>query len=205
MKKALLIETILIESFEIEAHYKIIKRLYLKVKSDGKIIISVPIETTRDYLLEFIKSNLDWIEIAQQELAELKESTIKLGKGETLLFGEPVRATYSADTLQELLHEKIMLYYDKYWSFFKESGFKPVEIKYRLMKRTWGICRPTACTITFNKRLVYQPVPFIEYVVLHEMCHLLIPNHSREFYALVASHMPHFREYENLRVTYDDL
>jgi len=199
MKK---IEKLPIQPFELEIHYKKIKHIYLRIKPDGKLMISAPLGTSEDYLTEFVKSRSGWIEAKQKKMAERKELSIDLGKDEMLLFGRPFKGRLSEAELQELLHEKIVHYYDKYWQFFKEHGCKSVEIKYRMMRSTWGVCRPTAGTITFNKRLVYQPVEFIDYVVLHEMCHLLVPNHGRDFYGLVASHMPHFRQYENMRIVY---
>jgi len=193
------IEKLLVQPFEIEVHYKRMKNIYLRIKPDGKLMISAPLGTSQDYLIKFIKSRISWIEAKQQKITQSKESAIKLEEDEILLFGKPFEDRLSEATLQKLLHEKIIFCYQKYWHFFREQGCKPVEIKYRMMKSTWGVCRPTASTITFNKRLVHQPVEFIEYVVLHEMCHLLVPNHSKDFYALVARHMPHFRQYEKKR------
>ena len=157
-------------------------------------MISAPLGTKKDYLTKFVKARSEWIMAKQQKI---DDRTINLEKDEILLFGKPFKGSLSEAELRNLLHEKITFYYKKYWPFFAEFGLQPVEFKYRVMKSTWGVCRPTAGTITFNKRLVHQPVTFIEYVVLHEMCHLLIPNHGRDFYELVASHMPQFREFKN--------
>jgi len=193
------IEKLLVQHFEIEIHYKRIKNIYLRIKPDGKLMISAPLGTSKDYLIKFIKSRISWIEAKHKKMDKYEDAAIKLEKDEMHLFGKPVKGRLSEAKLEKLLHEKILLYYKKYWHFFREQGCKPVEIKYRMMKSTWGVCRPTVGTITFNKRLVHQPVEFIEYVVLHEMCHLLVPNHGKGFYALVAHHMPHFRQYEKKR------
>ena len=190
------IEKLLVPPFEIEVHYKRIENIYLRVKPDGKLMISAPFGISQDYLTKFINSRNSWILAKQQKMFERQEAAIKLEEDEMLLFGKPFKGNLSETELQKLLHEKITRYHEKYWHFFKAQGCSPIEIKYRMMKRTWGICRPTARMITFNKRLVHQPDTFIEYVVLHELCHLLIPNHSKDFYELVASHMPHFRQYE---------
>jgi len=196
------IEKLLVPPFEIEVHYKKMKNIYLKVKPDGKLIISAPIGTSQAYLTKFINSRSSWILAKQQKISECQKAAVKLGKDEMLLFGKPFKGSLSETELQKLLHEKITRYYEKHWHFFKSQGCKPIEIKYRMMKRTWGVCRPTERTITFNKRLVHQPAEFIEYVVVHELCHLLIPNHSKDFYELVAHHMPHFKAYEKTCVAY---
>ncbi|MCL1989389.1 MAG: M48 family metallopeptidase [Defluviitaleaceae bacterium] len=197
------IEKLFIQPFEIDVHYKKMKNIYLKVKPDGKMMISAPIGTSKKYLTQFVQERLEWIHEKQEKVAMRQASAMELKKDETLLFGQPFSGVLSDVERQLLLHEKIMAYYKKYWPFFSSQGCQPVDMKYRMMKLTWGVCRPTVGTITFNKRLVHQPVEFIEYVVLHEMCHLLVPNHSRDFYALVASHMPHFKAYENARIVYE--
>ena len=190
------IEKLFFQPFEIDIHYKKIKNIYLRVNLNGKLEISAPLGTPKAHLIQFVKSRSSWINEKQQNMAERRASSLALEKDEILLFGKPYTGSLSAEELQNLLHEKITFYCHKYWPFFKERGCAPFEIKYRMMKSTWGVCRPIVGTITFNKRLVSQPEQFIEYVVLHEMCHLLIPDHSKEFYQLVAHHLPEFKQYE---------
>jgi len=194
---------IVVGTYEIDVRYKRMKSIYLKLKPDGRLEISAPTTTSKKYLIEFVQSRIPWIEEKQQKIIELQKSAIQLKEDEILLFGQPHSGSLSKEELQDLLHEKITHYYEKYWEFFAEQGCKPIEIKYRVMRTTWGICRPTAGIITFSKRLVHQPIEFIEYVVLHEMCHLLIPNHGRDFYDLVKQHMPQFRQYEKARILYE--
>jgi len=72
-----------------------------------------------------------------------------------------------------------------------------VGVEYRRIRiggqRTvWGSCSPRG-TLSFNWRLVLAPVEVLDYVVVHELCHLRVPNHSRRFWALVEQHRPHWR------------
>ena len=194
------IEKLFVQPYEIDVHYKKMKNIYLKIKPDGKLHISAPTRTSKKYLKEFVESRRSWIEETQQKMALRQVISMQLEPDEILLFGEPFKDSLSEKKLQRLLHEKIIFYHQKYWPFFQAQGCSPIEIKYRMMKSTWGVCRPVAGTITFNKRLVHQPESFIEYVVLHELCHLLVPNHSRDFYHLLKLHMPHFKTYENARI-----
>jgi len=187
------IETLFVRPFELEVHYKKMKNVYLRIKPDGKIQISVPIGTKRKYIEQFVAARREWIEDKLQKLDQRQRSAVELGENETLIFGSPVQGAFSEQQLQDLLHEKIILYMDKYFPYFAERDYQLPQIKYRNMRSTWGVCRPTVGTITFSRRLVYQPVAFIEYVVLHELCHLIVPNHSRDFYNLVASMMPNHR------------
>ena len=57
----------------------------------------------------------------------------------------------------------------------------------------WGSCSARG-TLSFNWRLVLAPPKVVDYVVVHELCHLLIPNHSQSFWSLVERHRPGWRE-----------
>lgn len=62
------------------------------------------------------------------------------------------------------------------------------------MKTKWGSCNPRACTIRLNTELVKKPRDLVEYVVVHEMIHLLDSAHGERFVALLDEHYPTWRE-----------
>jgi len=66
-------------------------------------------------------------------------------------------------------------------------------LRIRKMKRSWGSCSRSA-EIVLNLWLITQPVKYIDYVIVHELCHLLEFNHSKEFYQLMDRAMAGWKE-----------
>ena len=67
------------------------------------------------------------------------------------------------------------------------------DVRYRVMKSKWGVCRPQIGVITYNYNLLEVPQEAVAYVVVHELCHLLEANHSSRFYSEVARVMPDYK------------
>ena len=76
----------------------------------------------------------------------------------------------------------------------KKYGIEKPILKIREMETRWGTCLVKKKTITLNKRLLEAPRNCIEYVMMHELCHLMHPNHSRQFYSFLSMLMPDWRE-----------
>lgn len=68
----------------------------------------------------------------------------------------------------------------------------------RQMKTRWGSCNPRAHTIRLNTELARKPRACLEYVVVHEMVHLLAPSHGPKFRALMDRNLPAWRETKKL-------
>ena len=62
------------------------------------------------------------------------------------------------------------------------------------METRWGSCLVKKGIITLNKRLLEAPRNCIEYVVMHELCHFIYPNHSKQFYSFLTTLMPDWKE-----------
>ena len=68
-----------------------------------------------------------------------------------------------------------------------------IKIRIRVMKSRWGSCMPKKAAVTLNRRLIEAPDTCIEYVVLHELCHFIHPDHSSRFHALMTVLMPDWK------------
>ena len=74
----------------------------------------------------------------------------------------------------------------------RDHFLKEPEISIRYMTSKWGVCYPQKAKIVLSTRLIHYPVECMEYVLLHEYVHFLVPNHSRTFYDTVRRHMPDY-------------
>ena len=81
---------------------------------------------------------------------------------------------------------------------FVSYGVNYHQLKLRNMTSRWGSCLPNKGVITLNKRLIEAPKNCIEYVVYHEFCHFVHPNHSKQFYSLLQVMLPDWKESKQL-------
>lgn len=83
---------------------------------------------------------------------------------------------------------------DMLYPSFQKYGVQRPSLRIRDMETRWGSCLAKKGIITLNKRLLEAPRHCIEYVVMHELCHMVHPNHSRQFYAFLTMLMPDWKE-----------
>lgn len=203
-----------IADIDCEVVYKNIKNSYIQIK-DNRVIVKVPIKATRKYINELVSSKKDWIEknLQQQKNKSLNKNIIKvLGKAYTLqvIENKPRNKVYLKDNyiyfeVKENNNEVIQKLLDK---FYKEiakdevyaameyvksiTGLSPKEIRIKKLKSAWGICSSKQY-ISINQNLMAYSRHAIEYVCLHEVCHLKHMNHSKEFWKMVEKYMPDYK------------
>jgi len=73
-------------------------------------------------------------------------------------------------------------------------GVRVPQLGIKRMKTRWGTCNHREGRVWLNLELVRRPPACLEYVVVHELAHLIVPNHSRSFWAVVDRHLPDWRE-----------
>jgi len=103
------------------------------------------------------------------------------------------------DLLRRDLAEKIFteIINDCYNTFSSVCMDVP-QLKIRDMKTQWGNCRSSKNIITLNLKLVSYSKNVIRFVVMHEYCHFVHPNHSKDFYALLSKVMPDWKIYDDV-------
>ncbi len=83
---------------------------------------------------------------------------------------------------------------DQIYPLFKKYGVECPTLRIRNMETRWGTCLAQKGIITLNKCLLEAPRSCIEYVVMHEMCHFIHANHSKQFYDFLTMMMPDWKE-----------
>lgn len=102
-----------------------------------------------------------------------------------------VRAKVMHEWHKSLLHEAVPMVIAR-WA--PRLGVRLVGYFLQRMKTKWGSCNARAGTIRLNTELVKKSKDLLEYVVVHEMLHLIEPVHSERFLALMSRHYPAWRE-----------
>ncbi len=153
-----------------------IKNMYIYVK-DGKVTVKAPIRLKDKYIYDFVNKKSKWI-YEKIKLDREKPKKHKEIKPEDI------------KRLELMVKNSI----EKYTKLLKQI---PNKVRIRDIKYAWGSCSSNR-NITINKKLVGKDEKVIEYVVLHEMCHLRYMNHSKEFWTLVETYMPEYKKYKNM-------
>lgn len=83
---------------------------------------------------------------------------------------------------------------DKLYPIFKKHGIQKPTVFVGKMQTLWGSCSRKLCKINLNYYLYKASAPCIEYVILHEMTHLIYLNHDKDFYDFISIYMPDWKE-----------
>ncbi len=113
-------------------------------------------------------------------------------EGKTLYLGEAILLHVNQNP-EQFYKEKTPLHVNelvKKWAFI--MGVTPKSITFRKTKRRWGSCSHKA-ELSFTLSLAQLPCEVMEYIVIHELAHILHPHHQRAFWACVAEYMPEYK------------
>lgn len=78
----------------------------------------------------------------------------------------------------------------------KQMGVQPASMAIRNQRARWGSCS-TRGALSFNWRLIMAPPEVLDYVVVHELAHMMEHNHSKAFWSIVSSYCPDYLAYRN--------
>lgn len=119
--------------------------------------------------------------------------------------GDKWEVRANAATTEKMIKNKLVQWYRKQagevlggrvFHYSRVMGLEPQKITVKTQKRLWGSCNHHGRSINLNWTLIMAPLSVIDYVVVHELCHLEVPNHSQRFWRKVAKFMPDYKKSE---------
>ncbi len=149
------------------------RTIALIIKADNQLVVRCGLKTPLVQIDQFIASKQGWIARKQHE----NRSLIHLNPGEGPHYNQ-----LRQDTAKRVF--QIILHY---------PDFCPAKVTIRKQRRRWGSCSRKG-QLSINTSAGLLPQELLEYIVLHELCHLRHFDHSFSFYQLLIQQMPDARE-----------
>ena len=195
------------------------KTIALIIERDGTLTIRAPMRTSRATIDAFIQQKEDWILRTREKLKMIVPDPIRqyvdgeifpvLGSSFSLKLVGPQRPALKFDngfTLSQNVQHKSAQYFLKWYKqqaynviskrvmeYAQRHQFSPKQVKISSARTRWGSCSPDG-TLNFTWRLVMAPLEVIDYVVIHELAHLRVKNHSSKFWDVVKAIDPQYKE-----------
>ncbi len=203
---------------------KDVKHINLKVKPSGEVILTAPTGCNERDIAYVLKKRADWIDkkiaffdthrdMSEKEyvsgenfcylgrnyrlkVIESQEESVKLQRGYLQVF---VKNTANCERKKKLLRawysEKAKIHFQKAIEKYRPIVKQEIEtVRIREMKTRWGSCNPAKGYINLNLKLIEKPTECIEYVVFHELAHLIHTDHSVKFYNYLNLFMPDWKK-----------
>ncbi len=196
------------------------KTFALEITPDGRLIVRAPNAATRAQVQAVVNQKASWIAKTRARLAAHDrqhqpktftpgETFWYLGEQYTLRLTDQLRPSLDLDGafhLSRQAHNRArQVFIDWYRAetrqitlslmeaYIRQYGFKVNKVRITSARTRWGSCSGKG-NLNFTYRLCMAPLSVVEYVVVHELVHLKVPNHSRQFWAEVARINPAWQE-----------
>lgn len=185
------------------------KNLYIRVKEDLTILVTTNFLTSKNQVLDILNQNQSYLKkMIDKRKKEIEKSkyVLYLGNKYDLVF---CNLFDSVDVLDKKIYAQDQVQFDKWYKkqmqkIFDEhyemlyNSFEETiphfRMRIRNMKTRWGVCNVKSKTITLNARLIEYPLEALDYVIIHELSHLIYFNHSSDFWKLVEKYKPDYKK-----------
>ena len=162
------------------------RTICIEITPECDVIVRAPYLTTRKEIERFIDSKSDWIN--KHFIKALKR------KAESDRIGSEGRRPYSDDEIRKLVIKAKAIIPPKVEHYAGILNAEYGRITSRNQKTRWGSCSAKK-NLNFNCYLMNAPEKVLDYVIIHEVCHLIHMDHSKEFWTLVGDMMPDYKMY----------
>ena len=179
--------TVSVGGIAVEVERKPVRRLNLRVRADGSAHLSVPTRTPAEEARRCLAEHEGWVRAdAERRLARCEDGA----EGSVALWGRLVELPAGV-TPDELWRAELERRLPGVVGRMEDAtGAHASGWQLRAMSTRWGSCTPRTGRIRVNVRLAAYPPACLDYVVAHELTHLLEPSHGARFHALLARAYP---------------
>ena len=194
--------------YEVEIVRKNNKNTYVRIR-DNKIYVTTDRFTSERRIEKLLIENKKAI---NKMIDRDKKKTLKSEL--FLLFGEYYKVEYGdfdnqitvTDGLIQVINEETLIkWIDKYihttfYSHLKreyqrfDENIPDPDLKIKKMKTRWGVCNIKKKQVTLNIELFRYDMECLDYVIVHELSHFLVQNHSKDFWKVVEKYCPNYKE-----------
>lgn len=154
------------------------KTVSITVKSDGQVIVRAPLLASTRRINEFVESKEDWI------IKNVKR---------VLENPAPKPREFTPEEKKRLVKQARILITQRVEYYAPIVGVSYNRIAIKDTKTRWGSCSRDG-NLNFSFRLVLKPIELLDYVVVHELCHRIHMNHSKEFWQEVERVLPDYKD-----------
>ena len=210
-----------INGIDVDVQKKDIKNMHIHIKDGPSVIVTVPRRCTDAKVDDLVMKKFDWITKTMERKCMTAQHLIDgqmlelIGRQYTLEIVPSERANITIKDdritirrpegiddemiLREIHRESLKrVVPDIVANMFLFTGLSCSSWQIRYMTSRWGTCNTRTKKIWLSTNLAKRPMECIEYVVLHELVHTVVPNHGPDFKALMDEHMPDWRERRRL-------
>lgn len=174
------VETFEVDGLSVTVTRKAIKNVNLRVKPpEGRVEVSAPFSASNRFIASVVRERRPWIEARCQEVQSSPMARASMASKAEVAQWKAVVSACVPPLIAAW--EPIM-------------GVKAGSVAYRNMTSRWGSCQPATGRICINVRLALYPPECLEYVVVHELCHLIERGHGPAFHKAMDTFMPDWRE-----------
>jgi len=161
------------------------KTLAIEIRPDMRVVVRAPEKIPQNEIMKFVEEKQNWIKKHLVQMYFKAEENKKQKK-------EP--ALTNAD-IEKLCQKALSVIPDKVKYYAEIMGVTYGRITIRNQKTRWGSCSSKG-NLNFNCLLMLMPDKVLDYVVVHELCHLRQMNHSKKFWKEVERYMPDYPNYK---------
>lgn len=193
------------------------KNTYLRFKEDLKLHVTCNLKTSDQQIISLINKELPKIKKMYYEMKKrvnYQDFNYYLGK-EFIVIKTNHKTYYEDnrlflnqnDTIEKWYKKEAKrLFYEKTIYWHNEFTYKlpKISLKIRKMKTRWGVCNTKDKVITLNLELIKKDISALDYVIVHELAHLIHADHSASFWQVVADNYPDYKKVRKYLNNYEE-